>query len=334
MIFLATGTLAGSRRLLAQARDAVTTFDRPAAYIDAAAGWQTDPVAHTRIQLRPAIRHAEAMIARLWADGVRTIVVAMPDVPPEQRAGQLSEAAFWFRREASQPVVHLNADESMRHQHGGTWTAESLESVLRSRIKTVAEGPRIEPAEPAAPRYETDRLVLTWPTPQQIEGYYRAIVGTDIFDTIIWNGPSNPNDLHNYWLTCRQDFARGPEHQLSLAAIDKATGQIAGGLSLRPHSVPFGVWDLGYALAKPYHGRGLATEAARVLVDVAFRERHAYRVFANAFVGNQASRRVLEKLGFTFEGTSRGFIEKPSGRKDEWLLAITRPDWESGAGRR
>lgn len=53
------------------------------------------------------------------------------------------------------------------------------------------------------------------------------------------------------------------------------------------------------------------------------------QIFANVFVGNQASRNVVEKLGFRFEGIHRRAALKRGQWLDEWSLAITRPDWES-----
>ena len=46
------------------------------------------------------------------------------------------------------------------------------------------------------PLIETKRLLLTWPTPEQIADYYAAIVATSIFDTIVWDGPSGVQELH------------------------------------------------------------------------------------------------------------------------------------------
>jgi RimJ/RimL family protein N-acetyltransferase len=67
----------------------------------------------------------------------------------------------------------------------------------------------------------------------------------------------------------------------------------------------------------------------RAMVDAAFVDRKAERLFADVFVGNHASRRVLEKNGFVFEGVCRSVIAKPDGRRDEWRLALTRADWQA-----
>ena len=175
----------------------------------------------------------------------------------------------------------------------------------------------------------TARLALGFPTHEQVEGYYRAIVGTDIFDTLIWDGPASAADLHAYWTQARANFDAGVTHDLSLGVIERGTRELVGGVTLRPFQGNPEVIDLGYVLAKPFHGRGYATEAVRTLVDHGFAERGMERCFACVFVGNRASRRVLEKIGFAHEGTLRRSIKKRGEWKDEWMMAITRPEWEA-----
>jgi [ribosomal protein S5]-alanine N-acetyltransferase len=55
---------------------------------------------------------------------------------------------------------------------------------------------------------------------------------------------------------------------------------------------------LGYYIARPYWGLGLATEAARAFVDFGFGNLQLRRILADADEGNRASERILEKLGF------------------------------------
>jgi RimJ/RimL family protein N-acetyltransferase len=55
--------------------------------------------------------------------------------------------------------------------------------------------------------------------------------------------------------------------------------------------------ELGYWIARPFWGRGLATEASAALVDIA-RALRLPRLQASHFIDNPASGRVLEKLGF------------------------------------
>ena len=181
---------------------------------------------------------------------------------------------------------------------------------------------------PRPPRIETNRLLLSWPNAEQIEDYYLSIVGTNMFDTILWDGPSVAADLHEYWEGCMGRDPTRAELDFDLAVIEKASHRYVGGVGLRPVNKDPAIIDLGYALAPAWHGRGYAVEALSALIRCAFEQRGAERIFATIFVGNRASQRVAEKLGFTLEGTMRRAVLKRGVWLDEWLYAVTRPDWE------
>jgi RimJ/RimL family protein N-acetyltransferase len=61
---------------------------------------------------------------------------------------------------------------------------------------------------------------------------------------------------------------------------------------------PSGAVELGYWIARPFWGRGIATEACGALIDIA-RTLGLTQLEGSHFVDNPASGRVLEKLGFT-----------------------------------
>lgn len=63
--------------------------------------------------------------------------------------------------------------------------------------------------------------------------------------------------------------------------------------------------DMGYDLAQAYWGWGLIPEALSVIVDFGFQQMALNRIEAEVMVDNRQSARVLEKLGFTKEGTLR-----------------------------
>lgn len=178
------------------------------------------------------------------------------------------------------------------------------------------------------PWIETERLVLTWPTDDQVRAYTSEIEGTDLFDTIVWDGLTHPDELVDGWQ--RRRSRSGLDDPLKVAAIDPVTDRYLGDVSLSPTDGERRILELGYAFAPANQGRGYATEAVRAVVDHAFAERGAERVFAPIFVGNHASRRVSEKVGLRYEATMRRRICKRGTWIDEWVLAITRPDWEGG----
>ena len=114
-------------------------------------------------------------------------------------------------------------------------------------------------------------------------------------------------------------------------AIEKATGAFIGWFHLAPREGdPEDELALGYRLKRSAWGKGYATEGSRALVEKAFTELGARRVYAETMTVNVASRRVMEKAGLRYvrtfhldwpeeiEGTAEGDVE----------YVITRAEWE------
>lgn len=77
-----------------------------------------------------------------------------------------------------------------------------------------------------------------------------------------------------------------------------SSGEHVGCAGLRPRDDEDGVYELGFHLRSAWWGHGLATEAARAVIDNAFDHRDARALFAGHSPENDASRRVLLRLGF------------------------------------
>jgi RimJ/RimL family protein N-acetyltransferase len=67
----------------------------------------------------------------------------------------------------------------------------------------------------------------------------------------------------------------------------------------------WGTGELGYMVAPEAWGEGYCTDAVRTISRYAFEERRLDKVGARTFATNPGSQRVLEKAGFTREGTQR-----------------------------
>ena len=63
--------------------------------------------------------------------------------------------------------------------------------------------------------------------------------------------------------------------------------------------------ELGYNLASPYWGQGLMTEALRAMISFGFERMGLHRIEAEVMPENEASLRLLRKLGFVAEGVLR-----------------------------
>jgi RimJ/RimL family protein N-acetyltransferase len=84
--------------------------------------------------------------------------------------------------------------------------------------------------------------------------------------------------------------------------------------------------NIGYWLAKPYWGRGLMTEAVRRYTEYAFERLEVVRLTAEVFTWNDASRRVLEKVGFRQEGYFRKHRKKEGRLVDALYYGLLRED--------
>ncbi len=66
--------------------------------------------------------------------------------------------------------------------------------------------------------------------------------------------------------------------------------------------------EIEYCVAAEYQNRGYVTEAANALLEFGFNQMDLHRIQISAKDFNVPSRRVIEKCGFTYEGTLRGFF--------------------------
>jgi len=89
--------------------------------------------------------------------------------------------------------------------------------------------------------------------------------------------------------------------------------------------------NIGYWLAKPYWNRGIMTEAVTRFVGYAFAELEVVRLTAEVFAGNEASVRVVQKVGFSQEGRLRCHREKDGVLVDVLYFGLLQSDLDPEA---
>ena len=87
--------------------------------------------------------------------------------------------------------------------------------------------------------------------------------------------------------------------------------------------------EIGYWLGEAHWGKGIVSEAVRLVTDHAFREMGYLRLFALPFADNVGSIRVLEKAGYEREGLLRASAVKFGEAKDQLLYARINGGWTS-----
>ena len=91
-------------------------------------------------------------------------------------------------------------------------------------------------------------------------------------------------------------------YAFAIVLDDKAIGSIG---AFRQDNIHSQTAEMGYYIAEPYWGKGLGTSAVKQACDFIFSNTDIIRIFAEPFAANAASCRVLEKAGFSYEGTLR-----------------------------
>jgi ribosomal-protein-alanine N-acetyltransferase len=116
-------------------------------------------------------------------------------------------------------------------------------------------------------------------------------------------------------------FASGHDPRRMFAIFYK--GSLAGGIGVHPQN---DIWqknaELGYWVAEPFWGNGIATEAIRQIVGIGFSLDGITRIFARPFGTNKASQRALEKNKFILEATIPAGFYKNGKYFDELIYAV------------
>ena len=135
---------------------------------------------------------------------------------------------------------------------------------------------------------------------------------------------------HPYTLADAEAYIDGclaTDESAALCYAIELDGQAAGSVGLfRQGDVYRKNAELGYWLAEDYWGRGVMTDAVRRLCAEGFERWDIARIYAEPFADNLGSRRVLEKAGFTLEGTMRRGAYKNGAYRDWCMYALLREE--------
>ena len=118
------------------------------------------------------------------------------------------------------------------------------------------------------------------------------------------------------------DFSSYPGRRDLFAIRLKETGRLVGVLSLFDEKD--GACEIGYGIGSRFWNRGYATEAVGRFLEYLFREKGMRRVYASFFTGNDASRRVMEKCGMTFDHFSEKELSYLGVERDLTYYVIRR----------
>jgi len=126
------------------------------------------------------------------------------------------------------------------------------------------------------------------------------------------------------WYATRADF----DDRLDMAVVDLATGRFAGEVVLNELDADNQACNFRiYLTGGQNRGRGLGTEATRLLLAHGFETIGLHRIDLEVYAFNPRARRVYEKVGFVYEGTKRQSLRWDGEWIDADVMSILAPDW-------
>ena len=140
--------------------------------------------------------------------------------------------------------------------------------------------------------------------------------------------PYSEADAATFVQTCIAKWVDGSENVFAITASDG--GRLLGMIGL--HDIVHltapggGRAEVGFWVVATERGQGIMPDALRLVCDYGFAHLRLGRIEWQAEVGNTASLRAAQKVGFQFEGTCRRRLLHVGERVDGWLAGLLPED--------
>jgi RimJ/RimL family protein N-acetyltransferase len=161
---------------------------------------------------------------------------------------------------------------------------------------------------------ETERLLLRPFTPDDFDALFAIQSRADVTRWLYWEPRTEDEVRASLQARIKRTELLDDGDGLNLAVVLKATSQVIGDGNIFVVSVQHKQAEIGFVFHPDHHGHGYATETARVLLELAFDEFDFHRVVGRLEPRNEASVRLLERLGM---GKEAHFVENELV-KGEW----------------
>ncbi len=173
---------------------------------------------------------------------------------------------------------------------------------------------------------ETERLIIRRFVPADYIDLFEYLSNEDVVKYEPYNVYSEEQ--------AKQEAISRSENPNFWAVCLKATDKLIGNVYLAKQD--FDTWEVGYVFNKNYWGNGYATEAVQFLVEYAFSSCNAHRIVAFCNPQNEASWKLLERIGMRKEGHLRSNIyfkvnenNKPIWQ-DTYEYGMLKNEWQGG----
>ena len=153
------------------------------------------------------------------------------------------------------------------------------------------------------PELQTERLILRRMRVSDAEDMYHYARRPEVTRYLLWSPHPDIYHTQDYLRYLATRYAAGTFYDWGV--ILKQNGRMIGTCGFTTIDCAHDAAEIGYVLNPDYHGMGIATEAVEAVLAFGFDKLLLHRIEARFMEGNDASLRVMEKVGMRFEGYQR-----------------------------
>lgn len=175
------------------------------------------------------------------------------------------------------------------------------------------------------PTLTTDRLVLRRMMVKDTDDMYEYAHIDDVTKYLTWFPHPDKEYTRDYLEYLGTRYRVGDFFDWAVTL--KESGKMIGTCGFTRFNYTDNSAEVGYVINPAYRGNGYAPEALREVLRFGFDELGLYRMEAHFINGNTASRRVMEKVGMTFEGVHFGSMLIKGDYRDIGVCAILKRDF-------
>lgn len=172
------------------------------------------------------------------------------------------------------------------------------------------------------PTLRGEKCVLRPPRKEELSTYQSWFTDPDVLRFMPGIG-SFSDSQEEEW------FKRTADDPTVVAWAIEVDGRVVGTCGIHGLDFRHGHGESGLVIGdKSMWRRGIASEAMALRTRFAFRELNLHKIRSRAFMGNEGSKRALQKAGYRQSGVQREEYYRGGTWHDLWMGEVLREDWE------
>jgi ribosomal-protein-alanine N-acetyltransferase len=176
------------------------------------------------------------------------------------------------------------------------------------------------------PELQTERFILRRMLPEDADDMYEYAHDAQVTEYLTWSPHQNKGYTRDYLLYIKGRYRVGDF--FDWAIVCKDTGKMIGTCGFTRFDYANNCGEIGYVVNPSYQGQGIATEVCAKIIEFGFCRLELNRIECKYMVGNEASRRVMEKNGMMFEGIQREKMLVKGQYRDIGICSLLKSDFD------